>query len=194
MIKSIHLTLLFLFVFSCNYAQNNGVSILIGYGGGDGIDPGNIYGIEYTRFMGSKWNVYVKYNQSSVSYDRYRRELPPPFVGSKNESDAPNDFFVQFYSIGFGTQFYAAKTEKSNLHLILGLRHAISYRTFINGTIGDPSLGGSAETSYRSVLLSPEMGIGYTREFREKYLFGGRLTYMEFQSRIAFSTTFGVKF
>lgn len=197
--KKFYLIASFVVLFLVNaFSQNelkNALSLELGYGGGDGIFPTYVYGLHYTKSFSSRIDAYVLYNVSKGADERWGESLTGKYISEKNTAESADTRFYQFVSMGLGLKIRVVKTEKSYLYFVLGSRLMKSKRSSITG-IGyeDGENYLSDIENYAESKVGYEIGIGYNREFKEKYFAGGSINHIQVGGRISASFHIGIMF
>lgn len=174
--------------------SKNNLAIEIGYGGGDGIFPTYLYGLQYTRDFSSRLSGYAKYNVSAGSNKYYHTSFQEKYTNENNTAEIPNSRFGQFVFVGVGMEFKLVKTMKSSLYLISGLRYTQSKRSRTMGYIDWDGEEIVSSDNFQNNGFGYEIGIGYKRRFAKKYFVGGSINHTNYELRFSASGLIGVYF
>jgi len=189
------IALFFLFTINAIQGQDNsknGLGVELGYGGGDGIFPTYIYGLQYTRDFTSRLTGYAKYNLSTGADER--TSLEDKYILEDNTAETPNTLFGQFIFVGVGLEFKVVKTPKSFLYLISGFRYTQNKRSRTGGYLDWNGERITSSSNFQKNGFGYEIGIGYKRRFAQKYFVGGSINYANFDTRFSASGMIGVYF
>ena len=176
--------LLTIIIINFTQAQNtskNALGIEFGYGGGDGVFPTYIYGIDYSRTLTGKLTAYMKYKVSKGT--ERSSNLEGKYVLEENTSEIFKTTYGQFVFIGGGVNLKIVTTSKSFLFISVGFGYIQSKQSREEGYLNEYNERLVSSSNIQGEASGYSLGLGYKRTFLRKYFAGGSIDFFNTQSR-----------
>lgn len=188
---------LFLFCSEIGIGQDdfsNSLALEIGYGGGDGIFPTYLYGIQYGRKISNRVEVVAKYN-TSMGTESSLKNLDRQFVKTNNTAEEINTRYSQFSALGIGLKTNLIVASNSDLYVLTGFG-IISQNISRIDIIGKANEPVSVHEIYvgHAYSIGYEIGLGYKKTFSKNYFVAGSVNHISAGGRISASLIIGVHF